>query len=110
MSYLCIALFIINVYKGKINYRSILDTVGIRVLTRQIRYVSTFSVISALRHSPSTRCAIAANDVCKFSKIFNKKPVSAEEIFSVERIILKQSLKIDYESVNCIELDPDRVK
>jgi hypothetical protein len=29
-----------------------MDTVGIRVPTRQIRLLSTFSVSSALRHSP----------------------------------------------------------
>jgi hypothetical protein len=34
-----------------------------RVPTRQMREFSTFSVISALRHSPSARCASAANDI-----------------------------------------------
>jgi hypothetical protein len=60
------ALFLINVFKGKINCPSILDTVGIRVPTRQIREFSTFSVSSALKHSPSARCVIAANDVCRY--------------------------------------------
>jgi hypothetical protein len=40
-----------------------MDTVGIRVPTRQIREFSTFSVSSALRHSPSARSVIAANDM-----------------------------------------------
>jgi hypothetical protein len=43
-----------------------MDTVGIRVPTRQIRDFSTFSVSSALRHSPSVRCASAANDYVDF--------------------------------------------
>jgi hypothetical protein len=46
------ALFLINVFEGKINCHSIMDTVGIRVPTRQIREFSTFSVSSALRNSP----------------------------------------------------------
>jgi hypothetical protein len=56
-------LFLINIFKGKINCHSNMDTVGIRVLTRQVREFSTFSVSSALRHSPSARCVIAANDM-----------------------------------------------
>jgi hypothetical protein len=57
------ALFLINVFKGKINCPSILDTVGIRVPTRQIKEFSTFSVSIALKHSPSARRVIAAKDV-----------------------------------------------
>jgi hypothetical protein len=60
------ALFIINVFKGKINCHSTMDTVDIRVPTRKIRECSTFSVSSALRHSPSSRRVIAANDICRF--------------------------------------------
>jgi len=67
------ALFLINVFKGKINCHSILDTVGIRAPTRQIREFSTFSVSSALRHSPSARCVTAANDACRFFNDFTKK-------------------------------------
>jgi hypothetical protein len=66
------ALFLINVFKGKINCHSIIDTVGIRVPIRQIRDFSTFNVNSALRHSPSARCASAANDICRFLDIFGK--------------------------------------
>jgi hypothetical protein len=53
------ALFLINVFKGKINCPSILDTVGICVPTRQVREFSTFSVTSSLKHNPSARCVIA---------------------------------------------------
>jgi hypothetical protein len=35
------ALFLINVFKGKINRHSIMGTVGIRVPTRKIREFST---------------------------------------------------------------------
>jgi hypothetical protein len=42
---------LINVFKGKINFHSFMDTVGTRVPTRQIREFSTFSVSSALRQS-----------------------------------------------------------
>jgi hypothetical protein len=50
-----------------------MDTVGIRVPTRQIREFSTFSVSSALRNSPSAMCVIAANEICRFLDIFGKK-------------------------------------
>jgi hypothetical protein len=40
-----------------------MDTVGIRVPTRQIIEFSAFSVSSALRHGPSARYAIATIDV-----------------------------------------------
>jgi hypothetical protein len=60
-----------------------MDTVGIRVPTRQIRYFSTFSVSNALRHSPSVRCASAANDICILLDIFGKDTVSFEDTFCV---------------------------
>jgi hypothetical protein len=66
------ALFLINVFKGKINCPSILDTVGVRVPTRKITEFSTFSVSSALKHNPSARCVIAANDVCRYFDILHK--------------------------------------
>jgi hypothetical protein len=58
-------------------------TVGIRVPTRQIRDFSTSSVSSALRHSPSARCASAANDICKLLDIFHKDTVFFEDTFCV---------------------------
>jgi hypothetical protein len=77
------ALFLINVFKGKINCPSIFDTAGIRLPTRQIREFSTFSVSSALKHSPSARCVIAANDVCRYLDIFQKKTISTLRILSL---------------------------
>jgi hypothetical protein len=77
------ALFLINIFKSKINCHSIMDTVGIRVSTRQIRDFSTFSVSSPLRHSPSVRCGSAANDICRLLDIFGKDTVSFEDTFCV---------------------------
>jgi hypothetical protein len=68
-----------------------MDTVGIRVPTRQIREFPTFCVSSALRHTPSARCVIAANDICRFLGIFSKNIVSFEDTFS-----LRESVKSDY--------------
>jgi hypothetical protein len=67
------ALFRINIFKGKINCHSIIDTVGIRVPTRQIREFSTFSVSSALRHSPSARRVIAKKEICRLFGHFWQK-------------------------------------
>jgi hypothetical protein len=50
-----------------------MDTVGIRVPTRQIREFSTFSVNSALRYSPSAKFVIATKEICRFFDIFGKK-------------------------------------
>jgi hypothetical protein len=59
-----------------------MNTVGIRVPTRQIREFSTFGVIIALRSSPSARSVIAASDICRFLDIFSKNNVFLEETFS----------------------------
>jgi hypothetical protein len=75
------ALFLINVFKGKINCPSILDSVGIRVPTRQIREFSTFSVSNALKHSPSAMCVIAANYVCRYLDIFHKNNIYFKDTF-----------------------------
>jgi hypothetical protein len=70
-----------------------MDTVGIRVPTRQIRDFSTFNVRSALRHSPSVRCTSAANDICRFLDIFGKDIVSFEDTFC-----FRESDSTDYSS------------
>jgi hypothetical protein len=56
--------------------------VVIRVPTRQIREFSTFSVSSALKHSPSARCVIAAKDVCRYLDIFHKNNIYFKDTFS----------------------------
>jgi hypothetical protein len=60
-----------------------MDTVGIRVPTRQIREYFTFSVSSALRNSPSARWVIAANEIFRFFDICAKKIVSFENTFFI---------------------------
>jgi hypothetical protein len=60
-----------------------MDIVGIRVLTRQITEFSTFSVSTALRHSTSASCVIAANEICRFLDIFGKTIASFEGTFSM---------------------------
>jgi hypothetical protein len=59
-----------------------MDAVDIRVPTGQIREFSIFSVSIALRHSPSARCVIAANDTSRFLDIFSKNIISFEDTFS----------------------------
>jgi hypothetical protein len=63
-----------------------MDTVGIRMPTGQIREFSTFSVSCALRHSPSARCGIAANDIQIFG-YFWQNTVSFEDTFSIRESV-----------------------
>jgi hypothetical protein len=60
-----------------------MDTIGIRVFIRQIREFYTFNVSSALINSPSARCIIAANEICRFLDIFGKNNVCFEDTFSI---------------------------
>jgi hypothetical protein len=60
---------------------------GIRMPTRQIREFSTVSVSIALRHSPSARNVIVANDICRFLDIFGKNSVSFEDTFSIRESV-----------------------
>jgi hypothetical protein len=55
------ALFLTNVFKNRINYCSNMDTVALRVPTKQTRDYSTFNVSNASRLSPSARCVTAAS-------------------------------------------------
>jgi hypothetical protein len=56
-------------------------TTGIRVPTKQIQEFSTFNVSSALRHSPSARYVIAADEICRSLEIFDKSLVSFKDTF-----------------------------
>jgi hypothetical protein len=69
------ALFPVYIFEGEINCHSIMDTVGIRVLRRLIREFSTFSMSSALRHSPSHRWAIAATDIFRYFDVFSRNSI-----------------------------------
>jgi hypothetical protein len=66
------ALFLINVFKGKISCSSVFDTVSLRIITRSVRDYSTFTVHHNFRVSPSARFVSAANAVCRSIDIFNK--------------------------------------
>jgi hypothetical protein len=64
------SLFLVNVFKNKMNCYSIMDTVGLHIPAKQIRDVSTFRVKNVSRLSPSTRCVIAANSICRSLDFF----------------------------------------
>jgi hypothetical protein len=66
------ALFLINVFRNKTDCCPIMDTVGLRVPTQQIRHFSVFNVSNGSRLSPSTRCVTTANSICKSLDVFNK--------------------------------------
>jgi hypothetical protein len=57
------ALFLINAFFGTKYCPSVLETVGLRVPTRNIRNFTTFSC--SFSHCPSARCASAANAISK---------------------------------------------
>jgi hypothetical protein len=66
------ALFLINVFKGKISCSSVFDIVSLRIPTRSIRDYTTFTVHRNFKVSASARCVSAANAVCRCIDIFNK--------------------------------------
>jgi hypothetical protein len=68
------ALFLINAFCGTKNCPFVLETVRLRVLTRNIRNFTTFSC--SFSHCPSARCVSAANAVCKSTDIFSKPCLS----------------------------------
>jgi hypothetical protein len=69
------ASFSVNIFKNKINCRSVMDTAGLHEPTEQIR-LSTFHVSNVSRLSPSWRCATAANIICRSLDVFDKHTVS----------------------------------
>jgi hypothetical protein len=74
-------LFFINVFKNKINCCSVVDTLGLPVLTRQIRDVYIFNVSNVSRFSPSTRWVTTVN-ICISLDVFNKHTNSLKDSFS----------------------------
>jgi hypothetical protein len=72
------AMFLINVFSGTKQCLSVLETVGIRVPTRNIRNFNTLSC--SLSHCPSARCVSAANAVCKYTDIFRKSHLSVKSL------------------------------
>jgi hypothetical protein len=72
------ALFLRNAFSGTKHCPSVLETVGIRVPTRNIRNFTTFSC--SFSHCPSARCVSAANAVCKSTDIFSKSCLNAKAV------------------------------
>jgi hypothetical protein len=69
--------------RAKFNCYSSMDTIGIYVPAMQIREFRTFNVNIALRHGPSTKCIVSANDICSLLDIFGKNIVFFEDTFSI---------------------------
>jgi hypothetical protein len=59
-----------------------MDTVGLRVPTKQIRDFSTCNGSNFLRLSLATRCVTAANNICASLDVFNKHTNSLEDTLS----------------------------
>jgi hypothetical protein len=74
------ALFLISTFKGLYNCPSVLETVGIRVPSRNIRNFSMFCCSSS--HCPSARCVSAANLVCNSVDIFINSRVYLSNLFA----------------------------
>ncbi|PNF24361.1 hypothetical protein B7P43_G11030 [Cryptotermes secundus] len=72
------ALFLICVFKGDKNCPSVLETVGIRAPSRNIRNFSLFCCSSS--HCPSARCVSAANLVCNSLDIFSNSKISLKNL------------------------------
>jgi hypothetical protein len=72
------ALFGINVYNDAKYCPSLLETVGIRVPTRNIRNFTRFSC--SFSHCPSAGCVSYANAVCKSTDTFENLPFNANYI------------------------------
>jgi hypothetical protein len=62
-------LFLINIFRGTKFCPSVLEAVGLRVPTRNIRNFSTLSCSSS--YCPTAKCVPAANSVGRFVHIFN---------------------------------------
>jgi hypothetical protein len=56
-----------------------MNTVGLRVPNKHIRYLSTFIANDVSRLSPILRCVQVTNHICKFIDIFNQQGVSLED-------------------------------
>jgi hypothetical protein len=72
------ALFLINVISDVKYSPSVLERVGIRVPTRNIRNFNTFSC--SFSHCPSARCVSGANAVCKCTDIYSKSFLSVKSL------------------------------
>ena len=74
------ALFLIRTFNGSLNCPSVLETVGIRVPSRNIRNYSMFCC--SLSHCPTARCVSAANLVCNSFDIFVSSHFNLKNLFT----------------------------
>jgi hypothetical protein len=74
------ALFLISVFNNTINCQSIMDTISLLVPSKFIRDFSIFSVIKAMRSSPSARCSTVANKMYQFMEVFSTKTISLDDL------------------------------
>jgi hypothetical protein len=63
-------LSLINVFNNKINPCSAMETVGLRVSTKQTRDCSTSNISMSQDLAPSARCVTAANIICRSLDVF----------------------------------------
>jgi hypothetical protein len=75
------ALFLINAFKNKIVCWSIMDTVGVRVPTKQIRDFYAFNV-SNISRLTLQQVASRLQTTCKFLHVCNKHNISLKDTFS----------------------------
>jgi hypothetical protein len=80
------ALFVICVFRDVINCPSVLETVSIRVPSRNIHNFSLFCCSSS--HCPSARCVLAANIVCNSLDIFRNSKIRLKNLRSLVEIII----------------------
>jgi hypothetical protein len=79
------ALFLINVFKGKISYSSVFDILSLRMPTRSIRDYSIFTVHRNFKVSPSARCVSAVIAVCRSIDIFNKDCILLTDVSQLSK-------------------------
>jgi hypothetical protein len=74
------AIFLINVFKGKISCSFVFDTVSLHIPNRSVTDYSTFTVHCNFKVSPPARCVSAANAVCRSIDIFNKDCIRLTDV------------------------------
>jgi hypothetical protein len=72
--------FLTQVYRDSILCPSALEIVGLRVPVRYTRDLPMFSVYSVSKNCPSSRCASAANVICRDVNVIEPKTRSLKHI------------------------------
>ena len=76
------ALFLFNVLRSRYQCESLLEAVGVRVPTRNIRDFSLFSCPPSLRSSPAFRCVGSANSVASSFDPFGNNSLLSSKLIS----------------------------